>query len=43
MKNVTVILFGKNLPPNFTFIQTDLFVKDQKTLMLSEDHDKTRR
>ena len=28
--------------PNFTLLQTDLFVKDQKTLVFSEDHDKTR-
>ena len=29
---------------NFSpFLQTDLFVKDQKTLVLSEDHDKTRK
>ena len=32
-----------NFSPNFTFLNTDLFVKDQKTLMLSEDHDKTRK
>ena len=42
-ENVTVIVFVKNLPPNFTFIQTDLSVKDQKTLMLSEDYDKSHR
>ena len=29
--------------PNFTLLQTDLFVKDQKTLVFSEDHDKTRK
>ena len=28
--------------PNFTLLQTDLFVKDQKTLVCSEDYDKTR-
>ena len=26
---------------NFTFLSTDVFVKDQKTSMLSEDHDRT--
>ena len=30
-----------NFSPNFTFLETDLFVKDQKTLVLSDDHDKT--
>ena len=35
--------FGwKNFPPNFTFLCTDLFLRDQKTLMIREDHDKTR-
>ena len=29
--------------PNSTFLQTDLFVKDQKTLALSEDHDTTHK
>ena len=29
---------------NFSpFLKTDIFVKDQKTLVLSEDHDKTRK
>ena len=32
-----------NFSPNFTLLQTDLFVKDQKTLVFSEDHDKTRK
>ena len=32
----------KKFPPNFTFLQTDL-EKDQNTVMLSEDHDKTRK
>ena len=26
---------------NFTFLLTDLFVKDQESSMLTEDHDKT--
>ena len=29
-------LVSKNLPPNFTFLSTDLFVEEQKTSMLSE-------
>ena len=32
-----------NFSPNFSFLETDIFVKDQKTLVLSEDHDKTRK
>lgn len=28
--------------PNFNFLKTDLFIKDHKTLMLSDNHDKTR-
>ena len=28
--------------PNFNFLKTDLFIKDQKTLILSDNHDKTR-
>ena len=32
----------KNFTQNFTFPWSDLFVKDQKALKLSEDHDKTR-
>ena len=31
-----------NFSPSFTFLQTDLFV-NQKTLVLSEDHDKKRK
>ena len=31
----------KNFSPNYSFLGTDRFVKDQKTLMLREDHDKT--
>ena len=34
---------SNNFSPNFTFLETDLFVKDQKTLVLSEDHDKTHK
>ena len=33
----------KNFPPNFTFLSTDLFVKDQKTVMSSEDNDTARK
>ena len=32
----------KNFTQNFTFLWSDLFVKDQKALRSSEDHDKTR-
>ena len=32
----------KNFTKNFTFLWSDLFVKDQKALRLSDDHDKTR-
>ena len=31
----------KNFTQNFTFLWSDLFVKDRKALRLSEDHDKT--
>ena len=31
----------KNNSPNYTLLWTDRFVKDQKTLMFREDHDKT--
>ena len=34
---------GTIFPPNFIFLQTDTFVKEQKKLMLSEDHDKRRK
>ena len=37
--SVTIIMSKKNFPPNLT----DLFVKGQKTLMFTEDHDKTRK
>ena len=40
---VTLILFEKKNPPNFTFLWTDLFAKDQNIVMLSGDHDKTRK
>ena len=30
-----------NFLPNFNFLKTDLFIKDQKTLKLSDNHDKT--
>ena len=33
----------KHFPPNFTFPFTNLFVKDQKTLMLSEDQENSRQ
>ena len=36
--SVKIIFFGKNFPPNFTPLKTDLFVKHQKTLMLIEDY-----
>ena len=32
-----------NFLPNFTFFKQIFFAKKQKTLMLSEDHDKTRK
>ena len=32
-----------NFSPNFSFLKTDIFVKDQKTLVLIEDHEKTRK
>ena len=32
-----------NFSPNFTFLLTDLFVKDQKTWVLSEDNNKIRK
>ena len=32
-----------NVSPNFTFLETDLFAKDQKTSVWSEDYDKTRK
>ena len=32
-----------NFSPIFTFLETDLFVKDQKTLMFSEDHHKAHK
>ena len=35
LTSVTIILFEK--------LETDHFVKDQKTQMLSKDHDKTRK
>ena len=34
---------SNNFSPNFTFLSTDLFVKDRKTLVLNEDQDKTRK
>ena len=34
---------SNNFSPNFTFLETDLFVKDQKTLVLREDHEKTHK
>ena len=33
-------MLQKNFPPNLTFLSTYLFVKDQKTLLLSEDNEK---
>ena len=34
----------KKFTPNFTFLQTDLLKKTgQNTVMLSEDHEKTRK
>lgn len=30
-----------NFLPNFNFLKTDLFIKDQKTLKLSDNQDKT--
>ena len=29
-----------NFLPNFNFLKTDLFIKDQKTLKLSDNHNK---
>ena len=40
--SVTIILFDIIFLPNFTSLWTDLFVKNQKTLALRKDHDKTR-
>ena len=37
------IYVWKIFPTNFTFFQTNLFVKAQKPVILKEDHDKTRR
>ena len=36
-------MLQKNFPPNLTFLSTYLFVKDQKTLLLSEDNEKKTR
>ena len=36
-------MLQKNFPPNLTFLSTYLFVKDQKTLLLSEDNEKETR
>ena len=33
----------KNFPPIFTLFLTDLIVKDQKALMGSKEHNKTRK
>jgi len=33
----------KNFPPIFTLFLTDLIVKDQKALIGSKDHNKTRK
>ena len=35
-------MLQKNFPPNLTFLSTYLFVKDQKTLLLSEDNEKKK-
>ena len=40
--NVKIIVW-KNLPSNFLTFLADLFVKEQKTLIISEDYDKTRK
>ena len=41
MTSVTIILFEKKFASNFIVLSTDLFVKDQKTLIISEDYDRT--
>ena len=40
--NVKIIVW-KNLPSNFLIFLADLFVKEQKTLIISEDYDKIRK
>ena len=41
--SVTIILFEITLRQTSLSFETDVFCKDQKTLMLSEDHDITRK
>ena len=41
--SVTIILFEITVRQTSTFLQTDLCVKDQKTLRLREDDGKTRK
>ena len=40
--SATMILF-ENFRPNFTFHLTDLVVKDQNRVILSDDRDKIRK
>ena len=39
--SMTIIFVSNNFHQTFTFLKTDLFVKDQKTLLLIKDHSKT--
>ena len=40
--SVIVTMFETQFLPNFTFLKTAIFLKNQNTVMLSEHQDKTR-